>query len=66
MLYATCSIFGEENEDQVAAFIESHADAQREAIVLSGVHAQGAQLLPVGPHAEHNHDGFFYALLQKR
>jgi 16S rRNA (cytosine967-C5)-methyltransferase len=65
MLYATCSIFGEENEDQVAAFIESRADARREPIVLTGDHA-GGQLLPVGPPAEHNHDGFFYALLQKR
>jgi len=66
MLYATCSIFGEENEHQVAAFVESRADVRREAIVLSGAHGEGGQLLPVGPRAEHNHDGFFYALLQKR
>jgi len=65
MLYATCSIFREENEHQVATFIDRHSDAQRETIVLPG-DAGGGQLLPAGPHAEHNHDGFFYALLQKR
>jgi len=65
MLYATCSIFGEENEEQIATFIGSYSDAKRETIVLSG-NAEGGQLLPAGPRAEHNHDGFFYALLQKR
>ena len=65
MLYVTCSIFGEENEEQIATFIGSYSDAKRETIVLSG-DAEGGQLLPAGPRAEHNHDGFFYALLQKR
>lgn len=56
MLYATCSLFAAENEDQVAAFIGRHADAQR--LTIDG--APSVQLLP---HADH--DGFFYALLQK-
>ena len=56
MLYATCSLFAAENEDQVAAFIGRHADAQRLAI-------DGAPSVQLLPHADH--DGFFYALLQK-
>jgi len=56
MLYATCSLFAAENEAQVAAFIGRHADAQR----LTIDDAPSVQLFP---HADH--DGFFYALLQK-
>jgi 16S rRNA (cytosine967-C5)-methyltransferase len=40
----------------VAAFIGRHADAQRLAI-------DGAPSVQLLPHADH--DGFFYALLQK-
>ena len=56
MLYATCSVFAAENEEQAAAFIGRHADAQRLTI-------DGAPHLQLLPNAEH--DGFFYALLQK-
>lgn len=56
MLYATCSLFAAENEDQVVAFIGRHADAQRLTI-------DGAPSVQLFPHADH--DGFFYALLQK-
>lgn len=57
LLYVTCSIFADENGAQVAAFCERHADAMRVAIDGKLEH----QLLPTP-----NHDGFFYALLQKR
>lgn len=57
MLYATCSVFTAENENQVAAFVGGHADAQRLAI-------DGAPSMQLLPHADH--DGFFYALLQKK
>ncbi|HKE41852.1 MAG TPA: 16S rRNA (cytosine(967)-C(5))-methyltransferase RsmB [Casimicrobiaceae bacterium] len=67
MLYATCSIFRAENGNNVDAFCERFSDAQRESITLSSeVDAEDGQLLPAGPGAEHNHDGFFYALLHKR
>ena len=56
MLYVTCSLFAAENEAQVAAFIGRHADAQRLAI-------DGAPSMQLLPHVDH--DGFFYALLQK-
>jgi 16S rRNA (cytosine967-C5)-methyltransferase len=66
LLYATCSIFGAENEGQIEPFLLAHRDASRTQCALSAeVGAAGGQLLPAGAGAAHNHDGFFYALLQK-
>ena len=66
LLYATCSVFREENEDQVEAFLVRHADAAPVEVALPDENdAVGGQLLPAAGRAEHNHDGFFYALLQK-
>lgn len=67
LLYATCSIFREENEDQVATFLARHADVSREAITLPDSPGRvGARLLPGDWGPAHNHDGFFHALLRKR
>ena len=67
MLYTTCSIFREENSEQVAAFVACHDDALRLPLLLPlGFRDEDGQLLPSGVGAEHNHDGFFYALLQKK
>ena len=64
MLYATCSVFAEENAAQVEAFVGRHADARR--LPLPGTTTRtttsDAQLQHL-PDAEH--DGFYYALLQK-
>ncbi|MFP5408551.1 MAG: 16S rRNA (cytosine(967)-C(5))-methyltransferase RsmB [Gammaproteobacteria bacterium] len=58
LLYATCSIFHEENDGQVQAFLARHAgDAQR--CPLPEPLSDGSLL----PAAEH--DGFYYALLRK-
>jgi 16S rRNA (cytosine967-C5)-methyltransferase len=58
LLYATCSVFHEENDGQVQAFLTRHADdAVRRP--LPDVLSNGSLL----PDAEH--DGFYYALLQK-
>ena len=57
LLYATCSVFHEENEGQVAAFAARHADCLR--LPIDG--APALQLLP-----RDEHDGFFYALLAKQ
>ncbi len=51
LLYATCSVFPEENGRQIAAFLS----AQPAARLLTE-----EQLLP-----QADHDGFYYALLQK-
>lgn len=64
LLYVTCSVFYEENQQQIEQFCQQHADAKRLQIDFSTTHfpanAQGGQLLP-----SMTHDGFFYALLQK-
>lgn len=52
MLYATCSIFPEENGMQLAAFLTRHPDAKC---------VDQEQLLP-----SESHDGFYYALLEKQ
>jgi 16S rRNA (cytosine967-C5)-methyltransferase len=68
MLYATCSVFGEENAGQVEAFVGRHADARRlpTLVTTTGTTTRAtdndAQLYHL-PDAEH--DGFYYALLQK-
>ncbi|MDO8787608.1 MAG: 16S rRNA (cytosine(967)-C(5))-methyltransferase RsmB [Sulfuritalea sp.] len=60
MLYVSCSVFGEENARQVEAFIDRHADARY--LPAQRVTTSDAQLHHL-PDAEH--DGFYYALLQK-
>ena len=51
MLLATCSIFVEENQQQLARFLNRHVDAQSQ---------QWHALLP-----NYKQDGFFYALIDK-
>ena len=62
LLYATCSVFHEENREQVAQFLERHDDATRLSLPAADNDPQlpAGQLLP-----DERHDGFFYALLQK-
>jgi len=57
LLYATCSVFAEENEERVAAFAAAAQNCRR--IQIEG--ASACQLLPCAEH-----DGFFYAVLEKR
>jgi len=58
LLYATCSIFQQENEQVIAAFLAQRPDAQRLPINLP--YGINGQLLP-----DDRHDGFFYVLLHK-
>lgn len=57
LLYTTCSILKEENQDQVTAFLERHKDAKLEAIELDGQSYETLQRLP----GDNLGDGFFYA-----
>jgi 16S rRNA (cytosine967-C5)-methyltransferase len=63
LLYATCSILPEENEKQVATFIEQTEDAVIQIIKASWGHAlpYGRQVFP----GEDAMDGFYYALIKK-
>jgi 16S rRNA (cytosine967-C5)-methyltransferase len=58
LLYATCSLFQQENEQVIAVFLAQQPDARRLPIALPG--GINGQLLP-----NDQHDGFFYALLHK-
>ena len=65
LLYTTCSLLRQENEETIQRFLDSTDSAKYEAITADwGVEcAFGRQLLPgtnSGP------DGFFYAVLQKQ
>lgn len=57
LLYATCSIFPEENRLQTDAFVQRHPDAER----LQLSEPQAGVLLP-----NSEHDGFYYALFRKQ
>jgi 16S rRNA (cytosine967-C5)-methyltransferase len=64
LLYSTCSILKDENENQVAAFLEQRADCVERDInpVQWGQgRPTGRQILP----AMDDMDGFYYALLEK-
>jgi 16S rRNA (cytosine967-C5)-methyltransferase len=71
LLYATCSVFAEENEDIVRVFLASHPDAvEQTALPSAAAHlfnfrptsdAPGITILPNDVH-----DGFYYALLTKK
>ena len=66
LVYSTCSIFRAENAEQIEGFVARHPDASRVPLDLpDSFAAADGQLLPAEVGAEHNHDGFFYALLQK-
>jgi 16S rRNA (cytosine967-C5)-methyltransferase len=57
LLYATCSVFPQENAEAIASFLARNSGARR--LPLAGL-GEG-QLLP-----DAQHDGFFYALLAKQ
>ena len=65
LLYCTCSVFREEGAHQIEAFLARNSDARllpSPGHLLPQGHG-GARGLPDNPLGEH--DGFFYALLQK-
>ena len=56
LLYATCSVFPQENAQTIESFLARSDGARR----LPLAELEGGQLLP-----DARHDGFFYALLEK-
>lgn len=64
LLYATCSVFPEENSQQLKDFLAAHEDAEPLPLPSSWGRAVavGRQLLP----GEDDMDGFYYAVIGKR
>ena len=71
LVYATCSLLSEENEDQVDAFLTRHPAFTLVPLVPGpdpGTHAllpDTGQYLALTP-ARHGTDGFFAAVLERR
>ncbi|MDK2915270.1 MAG: rRNA (cytosine967-C5)-methyltransferase [Thermococcaceae archaeon] len=65
LLYSTCSMLPEENEEVVKWFLEKHPEA--ELVPLSGPYDPGflEGTMRAWPH-RHRTIGFFYALMEKR
>ena len=70
LIYVTCSLFGEENEDVVGAFLDRRADFNAIPIaevwprVLQGQCPASGNFLLLSP-ARHGTDGFFVAILER-
>jgi 16S rRNA (cytosine967-C5)-methyltransferase len=65
LLYVTCSIFDEENQQQIDYFLQKNKDATQPPLLLTNdvdknIQIVNGQLIPTSQH-----DGLFYALLQK-
>ena len=58
MLYTTCSVFPEENQQQIASFLQQTPGAVLHPLQHDGM--VNGQLLPT-----ENYDGFYFALLEK-
>jgi 16S rRNA (cytosine967-C5)-methyltransferase len=68
LVYCTCSLFPDENDDVVGAFLKEHPEASVEPLTLpTGMRTRfGWQLLPLpaGPGPDMSVDGFYFARLR--
>ncbi len=63
MVFSTCTLTKEENEDTVAAFLSRHPDFTAEDFTLGDLSSEGG-MLTLWPH-RHGTDGFFMAKLRR-
>jgi 16S rRNA (cytosine967-C5)-methyltransferase len=66
LVYCTCSVFRAEGEARMAAFVAHNKDALPQAAPGHLIPQSGANPQPVRDNLAGDHDGFFYAVLQKR
>ena len=71
LIYATCSILVEENEDQIESFLGEHPEFEVVPIGQVWAEAMETPCPSVGDYlrltpAQHSTDGFFVAVLQRR
>ncbi len=64
LVYVTCSILKQENEQQMIEFLTANNDAQEQPIEANWGQAckVGRQILP----GQHEADGFYYAIIRKK
>jgi len=65
LLYATCSIFRAEGQQQIDAFLQRHAASGARWVPTSPGHLTGVPDNPANPAAAFTGDGFYYALIHK-
>ena len=65
LLYVTCSVFNEENQQQINHFLQKNTDATQLPIELIKQHEKNIQIEHGQLIPNQFHDGLFYALLQK-
>lgn len=63
MVFSTCTLTNEENEDAVRAFLAGHPDFLPEEFVVGGLSSEGG-MLTLWPH-RHGTDGFFMAKFRR-
>lgn len=66
LLYCTCSVFKAEGDETVHSFLQRNTDAQLQPSPGHLIPGQIPQRLPVEHNRLGEHDGFYYALLEKR
>lgn len=64
LVYSTCTVLKEENEDIISRFLESHENFERVDFSVGELHSKDGMLTLLPQH--HGTDGFFIAKLQKR
>jgi 16S rRNA (cytosine967-C5)-methyltransferase len=69
LVYATCSLLSEENEDIVASFLSDHPEFVSlncsELLKQHGIAAEAGEYLRLWPHV-HDTDGFFAAVMERQ
>jgi 16S rRNA (cytosine967-C5)-methyltransferase len=69
LVYATCSLLSEENEDIVASFLSDHPEFGSlncsELLKQHGIAADAGEHLRLWPHV-HGTDGFFAAVMERQ
>jgi len=66
LLYCTCSVFREEGSQQIDAFLAHNTDARLQPSPGHLLPQSGGNVRGVPDNPSGDHDGFFYALLEKR
>jgi 16S rRNA (cytosine967-C5)-methyltransferase len=66
LLYCTCSVFRAEGEAQAQTFLAHNKDALLRPGPGHLVPQTGAKVNAVPDNLKGDHDGFYYALLEKR